>query len=120
MKAEIAANYKKAKVSQEMQGLADKAQAELKKDPLHPEKVAAELHLDFAKADNVGPGDPLPQVGVSKDFDESLNGLKAGEISQPIALARQRRGDGRGHGRQSGPSLGIRGSAESGPGRADQ
>jgi peptidyl-prolyl cis-trans isomerase D len=90
VKGEIAANFKKAKVSQEMQVLADKAQAELRKDPLHPEKVAADLGLDLAKADNVGPGDPLPQIGVNKDFDESVNGLKAGEISQPVALAGNR------------------------------
>jgi peptidyl-prolyl cis-trans isomerase D len=86
VKAELAANYKKAKVSQEMQGLADKAQAALKKDPQHPEKVAADLGLEFAKADNVGGGDPVPLVGASKDFDESVNGLKAGEVGQAVAL----------------------------------
>jgi hypothetical protein len=69
-----------------MQALIDKAQAALKKDPLHPDKVAADLGVEYVKADNVGPGDPLPVVGVNKDFDESLMGLKAGEISQPVAL----------------------------------
>ncbi len=86
VKAELAANYKKAKVSQEMQGLADKAEAALKKDPLHPEKVAADLHLEYAKAENVAPGDPLPLIGASKEFDESMNGLKAGEVGQAVAL----------------------------------
>jgi peptidyl-prolyl cis-trans isomerase D len=86
VKAEMLSSYKKGVVSHDMQSLADKAAAALKKDPMHPEKVAAELGLEFAKADNVGPGDPLPQVGVSKEFEESVNGLKAGEVSQPIAL----------------------------------
>jgi peptidyl-prolyl cis-trans isomerase D len=86
VKAELAVNYKKAKVSQDMQGLADRAQAALKKDPQHPEKVAADLGLEFAKADNVGSGDPAPLVGASKDFDESVNGLKAGEVGQAVAL----------------------------------
>jgi len=86
VKAEIAANYKKQKVGQELQGLTDKAEAALKKDPLHPDKVAADLGLEYAKADNVGPGDPLPLIGVSKDFDESMNGLKAGEVGQAVAL----------------------------------
>jgi peptidyl-prolyl cis-trans isomerase D len=90
VKADLSANYKKAKVSQEMQGLADKAQAALKKDPLNPAKVAADLGLDFARADNVGAGDPLPQVGVNKDFEESVSTLKAGEVSQPVALAGNR------------------------------
>ena len=86
VKADIASNYKKAKVSQDLQGLADKAQAALKKDPQHPDKVAADLGLEYAKADNVGAGDPMPQVGVSKDFEDSINGLKPGEVSQPVAL----------------------------------
>jgi peptidyl-prolyl cis-trans isomerase D len=90
VKAELAANYKKAKVSQEMQGLADKAVAALKKDPQHAEKVAADLGLESAKAENVGQGDPLPLVGVSKDFDDSLNGLKVGEVGQAVALAGNR------------------------------
>src|SRR5262249_20347677 len=72
--------------SQEMQGLADKAEAALKKDPLHPDKVAADLGLEYAKADNVAPGDPLPLVGASKEFTESINGLKAGEVGQAVAL----------------------------------
>jgi peptidyl-prolyl cis-trans isomerase D len=86
VKAELAANYKKAKVSGEMQDLSDKASAALKKDPLHPDQVAASLGLEFAKADNVAPGDPLPQVGVNKDFEDSITGLKAGETSQPVLL----------------------------------
>src|SRR5262249_32633762 len=71
---------------QELQGLTDKVEAALKKDPLHPEKVAADLGLEYAKADNVGRGDPLPLIGASKEFDESMNGLKAGEVSQAVAL----------------------------------
>jgi peptidyl-prolyl cis-trans isomerase D len=86
VKAELASNYRKQKVSQDMQTLQDKAVAALRKDPLHPDKVAAELGLEYAKADNVGPGDPLPLVGVNKDFEESVTGLKAGESSQPVAL----------------------------------
>ena len=86
VKADLAANYKKAKVSNEVQALTDKAQAALKKDPLHPDQVAASLGIDFAKAENVSPGDPLPIVGVDKDFEDTIAGLKAGEASQPVAL----------------------------------
>ena len=40
-KGELAADWKKQRVSDIMQQISDKAEAELKKDPLHPEKVAA-------------------------------------------------------------------------------
>lgn len=86
VKADLASNFKKAKVSQEIQTLTDRAVAALRKDPQHPDKVAADLGLDYSKAENVSAGDPLPQVGVNKDFEESVNGLKAGEVSQPVAL----------------------------------
>jgi peptidyl-prolyl cis-trans isomerase D len=86
VKPEMLASYKKGKASQELQALADKAEAALKKDPQHPDKVAADLGLEYVKADNVAPGDPLPQIGVNKDFDDSINGLKTGEVSQAIAL----------------------------------
>jgi len=85
-KAELASEYRKQRVGQQMQALTDKVEAALKKDPLHPDKVAAENGVEFAKAENVSPGDPLPQVGVNKDFEEALSALKAGEVSQPVML----------------------------------
>ena len=35
----------------------------------------------------VGPGDPLPEVGVNKEFEDSVSSLKKGEVSQPVVLA---------------------------------
>jgi peptidyl-prolyl cis-trans isomerase D len=87
VKGEIAANLKKQRVSDQMQQIADRAQSELKKDPTHPEKVAAEFNMQVVKADGVEPGKPVPEVGTSGDFDQSLVGLKQGEVSQPVALA---------------------------------
>jgi hypothetical protein len=34
----------------------------------------------------VGPGDPLPEVGVNKDFEDAISTLKKGEVSQPVVL----------------------------------
>jgi hypothetical protein len=35
---------------------------------------------------DVAPGDPLPEIGVNKDFEQSIAGLKKGEVSQAVAL----------------------------------
>jgi peptidyl-prolyl cis-trans isomerase D len=86
-KGDIAATLKKQRASDLMQQIADKAQTELKNDPAHPEKVAAEFNMQLIKADGVQPGKPVPEVGTSGDFDQSLVGLKKGEVSQPVALA---------------------------------
>lgn len=87
VKGEIAANLKKQRASDLMQQIADKAQTALKNDPTHPEKVAAEFNMQVVKADGVQPGKPVPEVGTSADFDQSLVSLKKGEVSQPVALA---------------------------------
>jgi len=86
VKAQLAAEYRKQRVNDLMQQLSDKVQAALTKDPLHPEKVAADLGVQYAKADNAGPGDPLPEVGVNKEFEDAVSSLKKGEVSQPVVL----------------------------------
>jgi peptidyl-prolyl cis-trans isomerase D len=87
VKAQLAAEYKKQRVNDMMQQLSDRVQAALTKDPLHPEKVAADLGVQYVKADNVGPGDPLPEVGVNKEFEDAAYALKKGEVSQPVVVA---------------------------------
>jgi peptidyl-prolyl cis-trans isomerase D len=87
VKGEIAANVKRQRASDQMQQIADRAQAEWRKDPAHPEKAAAEFNLQVVKADGVQPGKEIPGIGTSPDFDQSLTGLKKGDISQPVALA---------------------------------
>jgi len=86
VKPQLAAEFKKQRVNDLMQQLSDKVQAALTKDPLHPEKVAADLGVQYVKAANVGPGDPLPEVGVNKDFEDAVSGLKKGDVSQPVVL----------------------------------
>ena len=35
--------------------------------------------------EKAGAGDPIPELGVNRDFEDSITGLKKGEVSQPIA-----------------------------------
>jgi hypothetical protein len=53
---------------------------------MHPEKVAADMGVQYVKANNAGPGDPLPEVGVNKEFEDAVSSLKKGEVSQPVVL----------------------------------
>jgi peptidyl-prolyl cis-trans isomerase D len=87
VKKDLADQWKKQRVNDLMQQASDRAEAALKKDPAHPEKVAADLGLELVKADNVEPGKPLPGgLGVSPDFDNAVGTLKKGEVSQPVAF----------------------------------
>jgi len=86
VKGQLAADWKKARVSEAQQAISDKAQTSLAKDPMHPDKVAADLHMEVVHADNVEPNKPIPDIGASPDFDQAIAALKQGEVSQAVAL----------------------------------
>src|SRR6185437_5753521 len=89
VKAQLATDYKNRAANKQMQTLSDKAVAELRKDPLHPEKAAANLGpaASFEQANNVQAGDPVPGVGVSKEFNDAVATLRKGEVTPgPIVL----------------------------------
>jgi len=87
VKGDLASEWKKQRVNDMMQQVSDKAEAALKKDPLHPEKVAADLNMQVVQASNVQSGKPFPEIGASPDFDQAISTLKKGESSQPVAIA---------------------------------
>ena len=89
VKAQIAADFRARAANQQMQTLSDKAIAALRKDPLHPEKAAADVGPDatFEQANNVQIGDPVPGVGVSKEFNDAIGSMRKGEVTPgPIVL----------------------------------
>jgi len=85
VKPELTAAYRKQRVNDTMQKAAEKAAAQLRKDPPHPEKAAAEAGQPLQHADVVT-GDPLPLIGVSKEVDQAVQGLNKFEVSQPIVV----------------------------------
>ncbi len=87
VKAQIAGEYAQRAQQQQMQTLADKAVTELRKDPLHPEKVAAALGTTVIHADNIQAGDPIPEIGVSKEISDAVAPLRKGEMTPgPVVL----------------------------------
>jgi peptidyl-prolyl cis-trans isomerase D len=86
VKGEMAAQWKKQRVSDLLQQASDQAQAALQKDPAHPEKVAADLNMQLLRVDGVVPGQLIKEIGPGTEFDQSIAGLKKGEVSQPIGL----------------------------------
>ena len=69
-----------------MQQLADKAGADLKKDPTHPDKAAADTGGQLIPVDSVSQGAPLPQIGVSQELQTAINGLKTGGVTPPVTV----------------------------------
>ena len=67
--------------------LGDKAAAELRKDPAHPDKAAEAVGLTAIHADNIQAGDPLPEVGNAKEITDAIAPLHKGEMAGPIVIA---------------------------------
>jgi peptidyl-prolyl cis-trans isomerase D len=87
VKGQLMADAMQRAQQAQMQNLADKAVAELHKDPLHPEKAAEALGTTVIHADNIQAGDPIPGIGVSKEFSDAVAPLRKGEMTAgPIVL----------------------------------
>ncbi len=86
VKADLASQAKKVQVNTILQRASDQAQTMLTKDPMHPEKVAADLNMQLVRADGVEAGKTIPEVGANPDFDQSVAALKIGQVTPAIAL----------------------------------
>jgi peptidyl-prolyl cis-trans isomerase D len=90
-KGVLLSGYQTREGQTQMQNLADKAVAELHKDPAHPEKAADAVGGTLVRAENVQNGDPIPGVGVSKELNDAIAPLRKGEITAgPVVLAGNR------------------------------
>jgi len=87
VKGQLTADYMQKYANDQMQKLADKAVAELHKDPLHPQKVADAVGGTYIQADNISAGEIIPGIGVSKELNDAVAGLKKGEVmAGPVVL----------------------------------
>ncbi len=86
VKPQLVADYMKRQSTQQLQTLADRATADLKQDPLHPEKAAAAVGTAVIRADNLQTGDPIPGIGVSKEISDAVAPLRKGDVAGPILL----------------------------------
>jgi peptidyl-prolyl cis-trans isomerase D len=87
VKGQLIVDFQKRAAAEKMQSIADKAISELRKDPSHLDQIASSLGIQAMHADLVQPGEPIPGIGVSKEFDDAVAGLRKGEVtSGPISL----------------------------------
>jgi peptidyl-prolyl cis-trans isomerase D len=85
-KAELIVQAKKQSANDAMNRISDTGQAELQKDPAHPETVAASLNMQLVRVDGFKAGQTVNEIGASPDFDQAVAALKKGEVSQTLAL----------------------------------
>jgi peptidyl-prolyl cis-trans isomerase D len=84
VKPAIVLALKSQTVFDRMQELADKARAELVKSPQNAQQIANQLNLEFVTVPGYRAGTPIAQLGNDPQVGASLQGMKAGEVSQVI------------------------------------
>jgi peptidyl-prolyl cis-trans isomerase D len=87
VKPQLMRDSMKRQSDDQLQTLGDRAAAELRKDPMHPDKAAEAVGLTAIHADNIQAGDPLPEVGNAKEVTDAIAPLHKGEMAGPIVLA---------------------------------
>jgi peptidyl-prolyl cis-trans isomerase D len=85
-RAAIVPAWKNAIVNNEMEQVSDKVQTALQKDPQHPDQVAEQFKMQVVRANGVGGGAPIPEIGTNADFEQSIASLKPGQVSPVVAL----------------------------------
>lgn len=85
VKTDLLTELKKQKGGQQLQASLDNAVAALKKDPQQADQIARNLNFTVVNVAKAGTGDPIPELGINRDFEEQIATLRKGEISQPVS-----------------------------------
>jgi peptidyl-prolyl cis-trans isomerase D len=77
---------KKQMVYETMQRVADQARDELAKSPQQASDIARRFDIQLVTVDKAGPGDPLPEVGVSRALEDAILGLQKGQVTPVVQV----------------------------------
>jgi peptidyl-prolyl cis-trans isomerase D len=86
VKTQLAEERKKQQVYDTMQSLSDQARAALAKDPKAAEKIAGDLKLQLVRADKVGPDEPFPGIGTSREIGDAISPLRKNEVTPVVQI----------------------------------
>ena len=84
VKAELASELKKERASLRSQAVLDEALVALKRNPQQAEEIARKFGLLAVPVEKAGSGDPIPHLGVNRDFQDAVALLRKGEVSPPV------------------------------------
>jgi peptidyl-prolyl cis-trans isomerase D len=86
VKQELAMEAKRSQLYERMPALADQARAELMQAPAQAEAIAKKLNLTYAKVAAAGPGDPIPHIGISPQFEQALYAVQKNEVTEVVQV----------------------------------
>ena len=90
VKKELADESKKQVVFDKMQTAADQIRAALVKSPLQADAIAKKFGLTAIPVENAGPGDPIPELGVSAELSSAVTSIQKGDVTPVIQAGANR------------------------------
>jgi peptidyl-prolyl cis-trans isomerase D len=87
VREELAAEAKRAQVYDRMQRLADQIRSALVRSREEAEKIARENGITPVRSENVGPGDPVQEVGINEQFNSAVQGLPVNGVTPVVQVA---------------------------------
>lgn len=87
VKDQLATERKREAVFNRMQQMADQARAELQKDPKAAAQIAQKYGMSEYRVEKHAPGESVPEIGTSQELENSLSGVRAGQVSPVVQVA---------------------------------
>lgn len=84
-KAELLPELRQQRVATTLEQTATKLQDALRRNPQQAQQIAQQSGARVVDVTG-GAGDPLPEVGVSQEFEQAVGGLRKNEVSQPVQV----------------------------------
>lgn len=85
VKGELLGELKKQAAVDRVQSSLDQAYAAVRKAPRDAQQIAQKYGLTSMPVDNVGPGDPIPHIGINRDFQEALTSARKDDVTTTVA-----------------------------------
>jgi peptidyl-prolyl cis-trans isomerase D len=89
-KAEIEADVKRQQLADRLPQLAEQAHAEIIKAPGSAAQIAEKLGGQAVKVEAAGADDPIPEIGVSKEFSQAVMGTAKGGVTPVVAIGQDK------------------------------
>ncbi len=90
VKADLAAELKKQRITEQMQKTADGVHDALAKSPGSAAEVAKKFGADLATVTDSAPGSPVPTLGSVPEIDNALGSMKPNDVSPVLTLPANR------------------------------
>ncbi len=84
VRGELLDELRKQAVADQIVKTIEDAGREWRKNPQAWAEIARKYSLQVTDVEKVGRGEPVPEIGVNRDFEETVFALKKGEVSQPF------------------------------------